>query len=523
MKRELQKTNVIATLGAFLSAAVSFFFISFTKPDIISIANSSMLLVFTIALFTHGVILPVRGMKLDEKARKKVKVFLVLGMLFADDKLSYAQMYEDFTPDMVFKRTWSPWSMFPMLVVGLLICVPALYLNPDQYYRLCMLVFGFFFLILYILSFIYLYFESKEKEDGKFSKTVKGTALSFIVLCVLGYFGYIAAITHDNPFSKITGQVEQWEAFKTKQEKLCNDELPGGMVTGFTGKEQGDIISSLQQKYGKEVLYKVIEKKFLEKDDKNRYFRELTVATAKSGSEEVYVYIYRKYLSENDEVEKDAVILYSSFKSETLKKADVFPQDSSTASEVQNVSEAQPAVNTDANYKTHNCMFDDQGNLLVMGKNGYEPYIYDAFPDIPANLYQIIQVLDEGGNYLKLDYWEQKLFLYYGLEDSKSQIVGGNGIDIFNFNIDRELDTISFSIESLTFHEYLEDDYHPHLLKTFNLLFGESGQKIYDYLMTFYDMGLEVETQAETLIDGMRVTYWLTPKHKVKIVLNPEK
>ena len=126
-------------------------------------------------------------------------------------------------------------------------------------------------------------------------------------------------------------------------------------------------------------------------------------------------------------------------------------------------------------------------------------------------------MLDEGGNYLKLDYQDKKLFLYYGLEKTKSQIVGGNGVDIFNFNIDTEKGIVSFSVELLTFDGYIEDDYRPHLLQTFNFLFGDSGTKIYDYLMTFYDQALEDGTEDETLIDGMKVTYRFTPKHRLTV------
>lgn len=362
MKRELQKLNVIATAGAFLCAAVSFFFIVYNRHSVISVVNSALMIVFTITLFIHGVILPVKGVKLDEK---KVKAFLILGMLFAEDKEAYAEMYEDFSPDMVFKRTWSPWTMFSMLAVGLLTCIPSLYLNHNRYYLLCMLGFGFFFLVLFVLSFLYLYVqsqvneekeftksflfqypESRKKENNKYSKTVKGIILGFVALCVLGFFGYIAAISYNSPFSKLRRQVEQWEAFKIKREKQYKDELPGGTVTGFTDEEQDEIVSSLRQEHGEEVLYKVTDKKFFEKDEKNRYYRELTLVTAKNGSENVYVYIYRKYLSENEEYEKDKVILYSSFKSETMKKEDAFPQDPSAVSEVQNVSETLPVVNT---------------------------------------------------------------------------------------------------------------------------------------------------------------------------------
>lgn len=252
--------------------------------------------------------------------------------------------------------------------------------------------------------------QSQVNEDDTFSKTIKRVIWGFVILCVLGFFGYIAIVNYNHPINKVKRQVKQWEAFKTKQG------LPSW-------------------------------------------------------------------------------------------------------NEDQNPSETNPEPDTDGNFKTNNCMFDDEGNLFVAGEDGYEPYIYDAFPNIPANLHQIVQALDDGENYLKLDYHDQKLSLYYALGDSKSRIVGGN-VDIFNFSIDREKDIIAFSVECLTFYEYLEDDYRPHLQKTFHLVFGEeSGQKIFDYLMTFYGQSLEVETQDETLIDGMRVTYRLTPKHRLTVYL----
>lgn len=219
--------------------------------------------------------------------------------------------------------------------------------------------------------------------DNRYFKTVRRIVLGFVVLCVLSFFGYIAVIHYNHPFSKTQRQVKQWDTFKTKQG------LPP------------------------------------------------TEATQKP-------------------------------------------------------SEPDKADNTAGIFKTSNCMFNETGNLLVMGENGYEPFIYDAFPNIPANIFQIVQLLDDGENYLKLDYNDQKLFLYYALGDNKSRIVGGN-VDIFNFSIDREKDIVAFSIEYLIFYEYLEDDYQPHLLETFNLLFGENGQEIFDYLMIFYGKRLEVK------------------------------
>lgn len=196
-------------------------------------------------------------------------------------------------------------------------------------------------------------------------------------------------------------------------------------------------------------------------------------------------------------------------------------KNASSGTTVKNTSKTNTVEDTDGNFSTLNCVLDDTGNLLVMCEDGYEPYTYDKFPYIPGSLSQIIQLLRVGGNYLKLDYHD-KLFLYYGLDENKCQIVGGNGVDIFNFSIDREQDIISFSIENLIFPGYLDDDYRSQLLETFNFLFGESGEDIYLYLMAFYEQPTD-GVEDETMIGGMRVTYRCTPKHRLNIYLLPDK
>lgn len=196
-------------------------------------------------------------------------------------------------------------------------------------------------------------------------------------------------------------------------------------------------------------------------------------------------------------------------------------KNASFGSAVQNVSGANTTQNTDKSIDTENCMLDDKGNLLVMGEDGYEPYTYNKFPKIPGKLAQIIQMLRKGDNNIELNYYD-KLYLYYGLEENKCQIIGGNSVDIFNFSIDMEQDIISFSVENLTFSSVLDDDYSPQLLETFNLLFGVNGDDIYRYFMTFYKHPTDGVTD-ETLINGMRVAYRCTPKHKLVISLVADK
>ncbi len=196
-------------------------------------------------------------------------------------------------------------------------------------------------------------------------------------------------------------------------------------------------------------------------------------------------------------------------------------KNASSGSTVQNESGTNRTQDTDKNFNTGNCMLDDKGKLLVMCEDGYEPYTYDKFPEVPGNLAQIIQLLREGDNTIKLDYHD-KLYLYYGLEENKGQIIGGNGVDIFNFNIDREQNIVTFSIENLTFPGVLDDDYSPQLLETFNMLFGLNGEDIYSYFMRFYQHPSDGVTD-ETWINGMRVTYSCAPKHKLVISLVADK
>jgi len=188
---------------------------------------------------------------------------------------------------------------------------------------------------------------------------------------------------------------------------------------------------------------------------------------------------------------------------------------------VQNTSKTDTAEDIGGNFNTHSCMVDDMGNLLVMCKGGYEPYIYDKFPSIPKNLSRILKILRESNNIVSLDYYD-KLFVYYELEEKKCKIVGSNSVDIFNFSIDKEQDIIEFSIENLMFPGLLDDDYRSLLLETFNLLFGESGENIYRYLMAFYEKPTD-GVKDETLINGMPVTYSCTPKHKLVISLAADK
>ncbi len=174
--------------------------------------------------------------------------------------------------------------------------------------------------------------------------------------------------------------------------------------------------------------------------------------------------------------------------------------------------------NTDKNITTKNCMLDDAGNLLILREDVYEPYTYDKFPNIPDRLAQIIQVLSDGDNTIKLDFNDGKLNVYYMLEESKSRIVGGNDVDIFNFSIDSNQDLVSFSVENLTFEDLLDDNYTSQLQETLDLIFGESGKDIYLYFMGYYQNPVDGNTD-ETRINGLRVCYRCTPKHKLVVYL----
>lgn len=186
----------------------------------------------------------------------------------------------------------------------------------------------------------------------------------------------------------------------------------------------------------------------------------------------------------------------------------------------QNKLETKKTQGTYKNIITDNCLLDDAGNLLILGEDEYELYTYEKIHDLPGRLGQIIQMLSEGDNIVRLNY-RDKLSLYYVLEKSKSETVGGNDVDIFNFSIDREQDIVSFSIENLIFPDLLEDDFSLQLLDTFNLLFGDNDKDFYSYFMTFYENPID-GVSDETWINGMRVTYRCTPKHQLVIYLVPD-
>lgn len=196
---------------------------------------------------------------------------------------------------------------------------------------------------------------------------------------------------------------------------------------------------------------------------------------------------------------------------------------SSFAGTAQDTLDTKMAQDIDKNLSTKNCRLDaEDKQLLVRSEDGYKPYTYDKFPQIPEKLVQIISLLSGDDNNIELEYNDDKLYLYYLLEESKSHIIGGNDVDIFNFSIDRGQDIISFSIESLIFNEELDYDYSPLLLEIFNILFGADGGDIFGYFMKFYEHPAEGVTD-ETLINGMRVTYKCTPKHKLAFYLVADK
>ncbi len=172
---------------------------------------------------------------------------------------------------------------------------------------------------------------------------------------------------------------------------------------------------------------------------------------------------------------------------------------------------------TEENSEKRDCIIDDNGNLMVMIEGNYEPYNYDKFPEIPKKISRIISMLSEGDNFINFHCLDE-LHVYYGLEYNKSMMLGGNGVDIFNFSIDQEQDLIEFSVENLTFSG-IDDDYRPQLLESFNLMFGESGEKIYQYFIPLYENPV-VDMEDETIIDGMYIKYWCAPKHRLKIFLH---
>jgi len=52
-------------------------------------------------------------------------------------------------------------------------------------------------------------------------------------------------------------------------------------------------------------------------------------------------------------------------------------------------------------------MIDGMKTLLVMYKDGYEPYMYDKFPSIPKNLSRVIKIFHESNNIVSLDYYDK--------------------------------------------------------------------------------------------------------------------
>ncbi|NLN66432.1 MAG: hypothetical protein GX144_13725 [Clostridiaceae bacterium] len=331
MLRGLQRIKVIAAFGAFLCAATSFFFISYTDLNVIIIVNSSLLVVFTIAVILHGVILPDRDVRRDEKTVKAHHILSSLAMIFTREKVSSSNLLNDDLEVKIFSRSWNPKSMFTMLVLCLITYVPAISISINRYYELCMLGFGFFFMVLFVLSFAYLYYHREENGDDKSRKSAKGTIWAMVMILLIGGGAYIMERVNNDPINKIKRSVAQWEATKKRLDKLKDDYPPvGGIITDFTKEELSEIIAALQQEYGNEMLYRIIDEESTKRDDKNHDYRELTLVVAVN--EDVYVYLYRKYPT-NDENGKGQVVLYTCFKSETLERDAVFPEDTVMPSE----------------------------------------------------------------------------------------------------------------------------------------------------------------------------------------------
>lgn len=161
----------------------------------------------------------------------------------------------------------------------------------------------------------------------------------------------------------------------------------------------------------------------------------------------------------------------------------------------------------------------DNGNLMVMSGEENEPYTYDEFPDIPRKVAGIINMLDDGDNSVNSYNKDEQLYVCYVLDDSRSIMLGGNDVDIFNFCIDKEQDIIEFSVENLTFPD-TDEDYRYQLLETFRMLFDENGEAIHQYFIDFYENPDDV-MEDETIINGMQIKYRCTPKHRLKVFLTP--
>lgn len=231
MKRILQRINFLANIGILFCSIASFFFISYNvthkEMDIISLITSTIFLIFGIAIFIHGVILPDREVRLGEKASRILRILILIAILFAEDKIEYANSYMDLSADKVYRRSWNPGTMFVILVLGSFVFFLALLVNKNFYYRLCLLGAGILILVLFVLSFIYEYYDSKENQNGRFKRTVIGILAAFLVLCVLGYVAFTKARNYYEPFEnydKVEKQLKQWEDFKEKHPELYNNE-----------------------------------------------------------------------------------------------------------------------------------------------------------------------------------------------------------------------------------------------------------------------------------------------------------
>lgn len=124
MKRELQIINLVANFSAFMCAVISFIFIPEEDMGVFSLINSSILALFAVALFIYAVVLPVRKTKLENSAYEGISIFFMIRSLFAGDNLKNSSPYmnEDISSNMVFQKTFRPWPMFFMLVIGLITC-----------------------------------------------------------------------------------------------------------------------------------------------------------------------------------------------------------------------------------------------------------------------------------------------------------------------------------------------------------------------------------------------------------------
>ncbi len=198
MKQILHKINALTNIGILLCSIASFFFLpDYDANDgifIISLTASIILLIMGLAVFVHGVVLPDRETWLGKR------------------------------------RSWSPGTMFVILVVGSFLFFPAILMNSFFYYGLCLLGAGIFILILFVLSFFYEYYDSKENQDDRFKKTVIGILAAFLIFCVLDYLAYTNAPKYEpfNNYEKVEQQLRQWESFKEEHPELFSNETDNG-------------------------------------------------------------------------------------------------------------------------------------------------------------------------------------------------------------------------------------------------------------------------------------------------------